>query len=92
MNKDYLTYSVSINFSDCHIEREEHDTLADIYKSLLRMPRILDTTTGYFDDAEINIYLQENDELVGHKRAGHLYANFLTELNFTIAEEMGVKL
>lgn len=92
MKREYPVYMVSVRFNDCSIEREEHDTLTDIYNSLLKLPRRMDAPVECFDLAEINIYTQDDDELAFSKKSGDLYANFLTELNYTIAEQMGVKL
>lgn len=89
---EFPAYLVSIKFNDCSVEREEHETLSSIYNSLVRLPKIMDVSLECFDDAYIAIYTQPEDELVVEKRYGDLYSNFLTYLNYAIAEEMGVKL
>lgn len=86
---EFPTYLVSIRFNDCSIEREEHETLSSVYNSLVRLPKRMDAC---FDEAHIAVYTQPEDEIVIEKRYGDLYLNFLTDLNYTIAEEMGVKL
>lgn len=85
-------YLLSIKFNDCSVERYEFVDLIAMYAHLLKLPRLMQASTAWFDIAEINVYKQPEDELALHKRAGDFFSNFLTDLNFTIADQMGIRL